>query len=91
MPNVLIREVPENDLDQLRSAAARQGSSLQSYLLDAVRAQAAYLRRQAALARVAERLSDQARVPDSERSAVLDAIAEAHGERSEQLSGPRHP
>ncbi|MDQ3600850.1 MAG: hypothetical protein M3408_06335 [Actinomycetota bacterium] len=86
MPNVLIRDVPADDLDQIRSAAAARGTSLQNYLRDAVHAQAAYLRRQAALTRAAERLSDRTEVPADERRAVLDAIADAHTERVDQLS-----
>ena len=86
MPNVLIRDVPADDLDQIRSAAAARGTSLQNYLRDAVHAQAAYLRRQAALTRAAERLRDRTEVPADERRAVLDAIADAHTERADQLS-----
>lgn len=85
MPNVLIRDVPADDLDQIRSAAAAQGTSLQAYLRGAVHAQAAYLRRQAALARTAERLRGHPDVPADERCAALDAIAHAHTERAEQL------
>lgn len=89
MPNVLIRDVPADDLEQIRSAAADQGQSMQAYLRDAVRMQAAYLRRRAALTRVAERLHGQAGVPEEDRRAVLDAVDEAHAERAEQLSdGP---
>jgi hypothetical protein len=44
MPNVLIRDVPADDLDQIRSAAAARGMSLQAYLFEAVHAQAAHLR-----------------------------------------------
>ncbi len=87
MPNVLIREVPADDLEQIRSAAAQQGTSLQSYLRDAVRSQAVYLRRQAALIRTAERLRGRPDVPADERRAVLDAITDAHTERAERLSG----
>lgn len=70
-----------DDFDQIRSAAADQGTSLQNYLRDAVRAQAAYLRRQAAITRAAERLRDRTEVPAGERRAVLDAIADVHPER----------
>ncbi|GDY30064.1 hypothetical protein [Gandjariella thermophila] len=89
MPNVLIRDVPEDDLEQIRSAAADQGLSLQSYLRDAVHAQAVYLRRQAALAEAADRLRGQPSVPDDERQAVLDAIEDAHAERADRLSDGR--
>ena len=91
MPNVLIRDVPADDLDQLRSAAAARDTSLQNYLRDAVHAQAVYLRRRAALTRAAERLRDRTEVPADERRAVLDAIADAHSERADQLSGQPAP
>lgn len=77
--------MPGDDLDQLRSAAAERGTSLQSYLRDAVHAQAVYLRRKVALARTAERLAGRSEVSATERRAVLDAIADAHAERAEQL------
>lgn len=91
MPNVLIRDVPRDDLEQIRSAAAERGMSLQNYLRDAVHAQAAYLRRQAALARTAERLGGRPEVPADERQSVLDAIADAHTERADQLIGRAAP
>ncbi|MGH3544553.1 MAG: hypothetical protein ACRDPW_01255 [Mycobacteriales bacterium] len=78
--------MPTNDLDQIRSAANHQGTSLQSYLRDTVHAQATYLRRQAALTNTAECLLGQPQVPENERRAVLDAIADAHAVRAEQLS-----
>ncbi len=87
MSNVLIRDVPADDLDQLRAAAAERGTSLQRYLRDAVHAQAAYLRRQAALTRTADRLGEQRAVPEKERAATLQAIADAHGERTDRLRG----
>jgi hypothetical protein len=87
MPNVLIRDVPPDDLDQIRAVAAGRGTSLQSFLRDAIHAQAVYLRRQAAIARTAERLRGQAELPDSERDAVLAAVDRAHNERADQLSG----
>ena len=86
MSNVLIRDVLPDDLDQIRSAAAEQGASLQSYLRDAVHAQAMYLRRQAAIARTAERLRGGPGVPESERDAVLALVDQAHHERADQLS-----
>lgn len=86
MPNVLIRDVPPGDLDQIRAAAAAQGTSLQSYLRDAVHAQASYLRRQAAIARTTDRLQGGPGVPESERAAVLELVDHAHDERAGQLS-----
>jgi hypothetical protein len=86
MTNVLIRDVPADDLDQIRSAAAERGTSVQAYLRDAVHAQAAYLRRQDALARAAERLQGQPEVPDDERAAVLDAIDDTFTQRPDRFS-----
>jgi lipase chaperone LimK len=85
VPNVLIRDVPADDLDQIRSAADRRGLSLQAYLRETVHAQAVHLRRQAALARTADRLRGRSEVPEGERQAVLDSVGEAHAERATQL------
>ena len=60
--------------------------SLQTYLRDAVHAQATHLRRRVALARTAERLRGQPGVPEGERRAVLDAIDDAHTERADELA-----
>jgi hypothetical protein len=86
VPNVLIRDVPADDLEQIREAATERGMSLQAYLREAVHAQAAHLRRRAALARTAERLRGKPGISEAERRAVLEAIDEAHAERAEQLS-----
>jgi hypothetical protein len=85
MPNVLIRDVPADDLDQIRSAAAARGMSLQAYLLEAVHAQAAHLRRREALNRTAARLAEQQPVDEQDRQAVLEAIDDAHAERGTEL------
>lgn len=89
MSDVLIRDVDPDDLERIRAAAVDEGASLQSYLRDAVRAQAAYLRRQDALTRTADRLRGSASVPATERDAVLDAVVAAHAERAEHLGEPR--
>lgn len=83
---MLIREVPEAELDQLKAAAKAQNMSLQSYLLDALHAQAAYLRRQAALNRVRDRLHGRPAVDELDRQAVLDAVDGALAERADQLA-----
>ncbi|TVS87764.1 hypothetical protein [Mycobacterium helveticum] len=85
MPSVLIRDVPSDDLDQIRSAAAARNMSLQAYLLEAVHAQAAHLRRREALRRVAARLVNQREVDEQDRQAVLDAIDDAYAARGAQL------
>jgi len=85
VPNVLIRDVPPDDLNQIRSAAAARNMSLQAYLLEAVHAQAAHLRRREALRRVAARLLNQRAVDEQDRQAVLDAIDDANAARGAQL------
>lgn len=85
MSNVLIRDVPAEDLEPIRAAAAARGVSLQRYLRDAVHAQASFLRRQEALARAADRLRDRPEVPDEERQAVLEAIETEHASRVDEL------
>lgn len=85
MPDVLIRDVPPDDLDQIRTAALQRGTSLQGYLRETVHAQAVYLRRQAALAQISNRLSGQRPVPDDERQAVLAAVDRDNDERADEL------
>ena len=87
MPNVLIRNVPADDLERIRTAAAERGTSLQNYLREAVQAQALYLRRQDALERTAQRLHGRPEVAEADRDAVLDAIEAAHAERADRLGG----
>lgn len=86
MPSVLIRDVAKEDLEQIRAAAAARGVSLQGYLRDTVHAQASYLRRQEALARVVDRLRGRPEVSDEERRAVVDAIGAAHESRANELA-----
>lgn len=90
MPDVLIRDVPDAELAELKAAAAAGNVSLQTYLREVVHAQASYLRRQAALAAASERLSSRAPVAQTERQAVLDAIETAHAERAEQVAAERN-
>ena len=82
---MLIRDVPADDLDQIRSAAAARGMSLQAYLHEAVHSQAAHLRRHEALNQTAARLAQERAVNEQDRQAVFDAIDEAHAERGAQL------
>lgn len=91
MPDVLIRDVPEAELAQLKAAAADRKVSLQTYLREAVHAQTGYLRRQAALAAASARLADRHPVPPTERQAVLDVIDAAEVERDRQTSGDTAP
>lgn len=89
MSNVLIRDVPAEDLERIRSAAAERGDSLQGYLRAALHAQAVYLRRQDALARTRRRVRGRPSVPDEARAAVLDAADSAATARADRLSGSR--
>ncbi|WP_380163983.1 hypothetical protein [Jannaschia sp. R86511] len=85
MPDVLIRDVPGDDLDLIRSTAAGLGVSLQSYLRSAVQAQATYLRRQQALADLNQRLSGKPSVTEDDRTAVLEGLTDDQVERAEDL------
>ncbi|MGL4743466.1 MAG: hypothetical protein ACRCXL_03635 [Dermatophilaceae bacterium] len=89
MSNVLIRDVPDGDLDLIRSAAADRGVSLQRYLREAVRSHATYLRRQSALDQTRQRLHGSRVVSDEERRAVLDDIDVELGERADEVDGRR--
>ena len=86
MSNVLIRDVPPEDLEQIKEAAAQRGTTLQMYLWETVHAQAAYLRRQDALARAVKRLQGRPGVPEGAREAVFDAIDAADDERGDWVS-----
>lgn len=86
MSNVLIRDVPPEDMEQIKEAAARRGTTLQTYLWETVHAQAAYLRRQDALARTARRLHGRPAVPEEAREAVLDAVDAAADGRGNWVS-----
>lgn len=85
---MLIRDVPHDDLEQIRSAAADRGLSLQAYLREGLHVQAAQLRRQAAVARVAARLEGRTPVSDAERRAVADVVDAAGAERARELGDP---
>jgi hypothetical protein len=86
MSNVLLRGVSPEDLEQIKKAAAQRGATLQAYLWETVHAQAAYLRRQDALARTAQRLHGRPAVSDEAREAVLGAIAATNDERGSWVS-----
>lgn len=87
MPNVLIRDIPDADLDEIRAAAQSSGESMQARLLAAVQSEATYLRRQAALKSIRARLDGLSPVSEEDRAAVLDAIEAAHAERAAGLAG----
>jgi len=85
MPNVLIRDVPDAELEELKAAAAARKMSLQSYLLQALHSQVAYARRQATLAEIEENVAGMSAVPESERTAVLEEMKDAVERRGEDL------
>lgn len=84
---MLIRDVPTDDLERIRAEALERGMTLQRYLLDTVRRQADYLRRQEALAGAARRLRGRRPVSEVDRRAILDAVEAAHTERGDRLGG----
>lgn len=88
VPHVLIRDVPDDDLEQIRSAAADRGQSLQAYLREALSVQAAQLRRQAAVGRIAARLRGRPPVSEADRRAVADAVDASLDERTGDLGDP---
>ena len=90
MSDVLIRDVPPNELDVIRAAASAQGVSVQRYLRDSLHAQVMWIRRQEALQRAEERLRGRPAVSEEDRDAVLDAMDAATDERAAELADRAH-
>lgn len=86
MSNVLIRNVPTGDLDEIRRAAAAEGTSMQEYLLQTLLARTAYLRRHEALARVKRRLDGGAPISEEDRRAAFDAFDDEIDEKARDLA-----
>ncbi len=86
MPNVLIRNVPEADLDEVRRAAAAAGASMQEYLLETLLARAAYLRRHEVLARAKRRLEGRPPMSEEDRQTALDAFDVEIDRRANELA-----
>lgn len=77
MTDVLLRDVPEDELAELKTAAEAAGQSLQGYLrADVVHAHVVYLRRVNAVAASARRLAGRRPLPDASRQAAWDAAAD---------------
>jgi hypothetical protein len=75
--DVLIRDLPEDELAEMKAAAAAAGRSLQSYLRsEVVHAHVVYLRRLRAIESAAERLAGRRPLPDESREAAFDAAAD---------------
>lgn len=59
MSDVLIRAVPEEDLESLRTSAKAEGKSLQAYLRTLIHEQAVANHNRAVLARTAKRVAEE--------------------------------
>jgi hypothetical protein len=77
MPDLLIRNVDEADLAELRRSAQAEGISMQSYMLRTVQRQATYERRQATLASLRARRGQRAPLTDADRAAIRKAMDDA--------------
>lgn len=84
MTDVLLRDVPDDELADLKAAADAAGMSLQGYLRsDVVGAHVTYLRRISAIAATERRLANRRPLSDAALDAALEAAAdelEASGE-----------
>jgi hypothetical protein len=81
MTNVQVRDVPESVLTLLKRDAVRNGLSLQRYLQDLLAAQAAVIRNNEILDRIAARLDG---LPEAEDD-VVEIIGQGRGERDAVL------
>jgi hypothetical protein len=88
MPDLLIRNMTDADLQLIREAAAEEGISMQSYLLRTVTRHATYLRRQSTLATIQRELRGHGALTDDDRAAVrkameaaIDDLGEHHADR----------
>ncbi len=86
MPSVLIRDVPDEELEVLRAEAAARGQSLQAYLLAALHDRTRHARRQATLRRLEERLEGGGVVGEDARRAVLAAMTAGEDDRGAGLA-----
>lgn len=77
MSDVLLRDVPDDELAELKAAANAAGQSLQRYMrANVVHAHVVYLRRLGALAAAEQRLAGRRPLPDDVREAAWDAAAD---------------
>ncbi|HWL44714.1 MAG TPA: hypothetical protein VNQ73_17360 [Ilumatobacter sp.] len=77
MTDFLLRDVPDEDMDELKAAAHDAQQSLQAYLRESVVHQhAIYLRRLRAIANTERRLAGRTPIPDDARQAAWDAAAD---------------
>lgn len=74
---MLLRDVPDDELAELKAAAAAAGQSLQGYMrANVVHAHVVYLRRLDAIAASERRLAGRRPLPDASREAARDAAAD---------------
>ena len=75
MTDVLLRGLPDDELTELKAAAAAIQKSLQGYLRDDVlHAHVLYLRRLRALDAIEQRIADREPIPDAAREAAFSAL-----------------
>jgi hypothetical protein len=84
MPDLLIRNVTDADLQLIREAAAQEGISMQSYMLRNVQRHATYLRRQATLATLRSERGHRAPISDEDRAVIRKAMYDAFDELGER-------
>lgn len=75
MSDVLLRGLPDDELTELKAAAAEAQQSLQRYLRDEVlHAHVVYLRRIRALDAIEQRIAGRRPIPDAAREAAFRAV-----------------
>lgn len=86
MTDVLIRNVPDVDMERIRAQAAEEHSSLQAYLTRLLQAHGDYLRRKDALAATRRRLAGLSAISSEDRAAVFAAMDDASEDRAGRLA-----
>lgn len=77
MSDVLLRDVPDDELAELKAAAEASSQSLQGYLRsDVVHTHVVYLRRLRAIAATERRLAGRRPLSNASRRAAWDAAAD---------------
>ncbi len=73
MTSVLLRNLPDDEIATIKAAAAAAGVSMQSYLREAVHAQAEYFLRQEALRKISDSVRGST-IPEADREAIFDEM-----------------
>lgn len=74
MGDLLIRDVPELDVETLRAAASSAEQSLQRYLVEALRAHATFVRRQLTIDAIAQNLDHRTALSEADLRDAGDAL-----------------